>query len=214
MSTSKFPERHERVQGHSFRFIASDNSLISNKKPFILFFHGFSFSLDDWRKTGTLERVQSLGYPFVALDLPSGKASKSDHISYEKVADCIPIIDEFLEKIDAFAAGKTIIIGPSMGGGFALVYAIAHPEKVAGLVLVSPSLNSIEEQELENLETPTMLVWGERDNVFPLEEYGKQLKNTLPHAKLVIIKGAGHAAYLDKHEEFNELLSDFLEELA
>jgi pimeloyl-ACP methyl ester carboxylesterase len=188
----------------------------------VLFFHGFSLSLDDWKKTGTFDCLVSAGYPsFLALDLPSGKSSKSDKINFQNVSECIPVIDELLEKVGFFPWEKgnakrrqAVIIGPSMGGDFALAYAIAHPDKVAGLVLVGPTLKFIGDEDLENLQTPTLLVWGEKDNIFPLEEYGRQLKNKLPHAKLLIIKGAGHTAYLDKPEEFNDLLVDFLEEIS
>jgi 4,5:9,10-diseco-3-hydroxy-5,9,17-trioxoandrosta-1(10),2-diene-4-oate hydrolase len=58
-----------------------------------------------------------------------------------------------------------------------------------------------------------LLVWGEWDRVFPLDEYGKPLKEILPRAKLVVIKQAGHGAYLDRPDEFNELLLDFLSEV-
>ena len=57
---------------------------------------------------------------------------------------------------------------------------------------------------------PVLLVWGERDTVFPLEEYGKPLKERLPRANLVVVKQAGHGAYLDKPVEFNQLLLDFI----
>jgi len=101
-----------------------------------------------------------------------------------------------------------------MGGGFALSYAIAHPDKVAGLVLVGPLLSSIADEDLGNLQTPTLLVWGEKDDLFPVDDYGRELKNKLPRSKLLIIKGASHSAYLDKPDVFNDLLLDFLEEIS
>jgi len=225
MSEINSSDRYEGTQGHSIRYYVGGDQGETKVAPIsklgVLFFHGFSFSLDDWKKTGTFDRISTAGYPaFIALDLPSGKSSKSDKFNFQSVSECIPVIDEFLEKVGFFAEKdsrkrrQTVIIGPSMGGGFALAYAIAHQDKVAGLVLISPSLKSIADEDLENLQTPTLLVWGEKDNVFPLEEHGRQLKNKLPHAKLIIIKGAGHAAYLDKPEEFNDLLVDFLEEIS
>ena len=103
-----------------------------------------------------------------------------------------------------------------MGGGFALAYALSRPKRVGALVLVSPSAYRIAEQEkskLSGLDVPVLLVWGERDTVFPLEEYGKPLRETLPRAKLRIVKQAGHGAYLDKPDEFNELLLEFISEV-
>jgi len=209
-------DKYLTVRGHSFRYF-TEKSKNNNKGICVLFFHGFSFSLDDWKKTGTTERIVDAGYSALAMDLPSGRASKSDKISYHKVSECIPIIDEFLEKANFFSPEKkAVIIGPSMGGGFALEYAMMFPQKVEGLVLVSPSLKSIDEErlEVELSKIPVMLVWGDRDNVFPLEECGRPLKEKLARSKLLVIKGAGHAAYLDKPEEFNDLLYDFLDELS
>ena len=54
---------------------------------------------------------------------------------------------------------------------------------------------------------------GRESRVFPLDEYGRPLKETLPRAKLLVMKQAGHGAYLDKPDEFNELLLDFLSEV-
>ena len=116
----------------------------------------------------------------------------------------------------SIAPGEWIaIVGPSMGGGFALAYALSRPERVGALVLISPSVYRIpdeEKEKLSKLEKPVLLVWGDRDRVFPFDEYGKPLKETLPPAKLVIVEQAGHGVYLDKPNEFNELLVDFLSE--
>ena len=48
------------------------------------------------------------------------------------------------------------------------------------------------------------------------KEYGEKSANDLmniPESKVHVIKGAGHACYLQNPEEFNEVLRNFLEEL-
>lgn len=60
---------------------------------------------------------------------------------------------------------------------------------------------------------PVLLIWGDKDTLFPVEEYGKALKNQLSRSKLLILKDAGHAVYLEKPSEFNELLVDFLSDI-
>ncbi len=182
-----------------------------NKKSSIVLFHGNAFSLDNWASIGTLELLTKEGFDVYAVDLPAGRGSKSSKVEKEKVQDYVPILEGIFAKL---AIGDTstsmVLIGPSMGGGFALAYSIAHPEAVSALVLISPSLRTIEESSLSVLEMPVLLIWGDRDNVFPLENYGKDLKNQFPHAKLIILKGAGHPAYIDKTNEFHEILLDFL----
>jgi homoserine acetyltransferase len=93
---------------------------------------------------------------------------------------------------------------------------LSRPKRVGALILIGPSVYRIpneEKRKLSGLEIPVLLIWGERDRVFPFDEYGKPLKETLPHAKLAIVKQAGHGAYLDKPDQFNELLVDFVSEV-
>jgi pimeloyl-ACP methyl ester carboxylesterase len=185
----------------------------------VVLFHGNALSLDSWKKTKTLEELSSKGYRVFAIDLPAGKGSKSDKISPKVLKSNPDRIIALLDKLfDALGVGDSpfAIVGPSMGGGFAIAYALSRPKRAGALVLVSPSIFRLAEQEkgrLSSLDVPVLLIWGERDRVFPLEEYGEPLKETLPHAKLLVIKEAGHGAYLDKPYEFNELLLDFLAEV-
>ena len=183
--------------------------------PLVVLFHGASFSLDDWVRIGTVDMLCDNGYSSIAIDLPRGKNSKSDKISMPNISDYIPIIEEALRSLGLNNAGsKMVLIGPSMGGAFALSFALERKDSVQGLVLISPSTSGINEEDLESIDIPTMLIWGERDNVFPVETHAKELKDRLSKSKLLIIKGAGHAAYLDKPAEFHELLLDFLEEIS
>lgn len=188
----------------------------SEGKPSVVFFHGYSFSLDNWLEIGTLDLLSKKGFQVFAIDLPSGKASKSDKMRKDDKMAAAPLIKKILDSIRVDLNGKSqiVMIGPSMGGGFALAYAITYPESVAGLVLISPSLKSIDEVSISDLKMPVLLIWGDKDNVFPVNEFGQNLKKSLMRSKLIILKGAGHAAYLDKPEEFHEILADFLEEIS
>ena len=154
-----------------------------------------------------------------AIDLPAGKGSMSDKLTPKVLKTnperMIEILDKTFDALD-FGGSPFAIVGPSMGGGFALAYALARPKRVAALVLVSPSVYRIPVEvkgKLSSLGMPILLVWGDSDRVFPLEEYGRPLKDTLPSAKLSVVKQAGHGVYLDKPHEFNELLLGFLDEV-
>ena len=215
------PEDSIKIEGLSIRYWSNVGGLDGDdkKRRTVVLFHGNAFSLDSWKKTKTLEKLSSRGYRVFAVDLPAGKGSMSDKLS-PKVLKNNPdrIIAVFDGLFDALDVGDSpfAIVGPSMGGGFALAYALSRPIRVGALVLVSPSVYRISEEEkskLTGLDIPVLLVWGEWDRVFPLDEYGKPLKETLPCAKLVVLKQAGHGAYLDKPDEFNELLLDFLSEV-
>jgi pimeloyl-ACP methyl ester carboxylesterase len=177
----------------------------------VAFFHGYSFSLDDWKRIGTLEYLSKKGHPVYAVDLPDGKTSRSDKIMRGDSRVFNEILEKAFKKLGLHGT-KFFLVGPSMGGGCALSYALKNPSDIAGLVLISPSTQKFE--ETERLKVPVLLIWGERDNVYPIAEYGKPLKDKLPNSKLIILKGAGHAAYLDKTEEFDELIEDFFQEVS
>jgi len=214
------PEDIVKIEGLSIRYWTNVGGLVGDdkKRKTVVLFHGNALSLDSWKKTKTLEVLSSKGYRVFAIDLPAGKGSMSDKLSPETLKNnpdrIITVLDELFEALDVGDSPFTIV-GPSMGGGFALAYALSRPKRVSALLLASPSVYRISEQEkskLSGLDIPVLLVWGESDRVSPLDEYGKPLKETLPRAKLLVLKQAGHGAYLDKPDEFNELLLDFLSE--
>ncbi len=63
---------------------------------------------------------------------------------------------------------------------------------------------------LGRIQAPTLVVTGERDStVDPVRQ--RLLAEGIPGARQVIIPGAGHAVSVDRAEEFNRVLVDFLE---
>jgi pimeloyl-ACP methyl ester carboxylesterase len=64
--------------------------------------------------------------------------------------------------------------------------------------------------KLSLVQAPTLLVWGERDAIVPLE-IGKRLCRHLPaNNSIVVIKGAGHNPMWDRPRAFNQVVEDFL----
>ena len=207
--------RFVTVDGARMRVRTSPDLGKEFSKPIVLLFHGYSFSLDVWESIGTFDALSRHGIPYIAIDLPKGKATKSEKIEKKELADYVPLLTDLIRELGVnLDKSKFVIIGPSMGGAFALAFALKNTAKVLGLVLIAPSLSGVNEESLKNLEIPVLLVWGDRDNVFPVEQYGRELKQALPQSKLLIIKGARHPAYLDRPQEFHELLFDFIEEIS
>lgn len=56
---------------------------------------------------------------------------------------------------------------------------------------------------------PMLLVWGKADAAVPLS-VGEQSATTLTGARLLAVDGAGHLPYLERAEEFNGLVAEFL----
>ena len=61
------------------------------------------------------------------------------------------------------------------------------------------------------IKAPTLLVWGERDNLVPVAA-GEAMKTLIPGARLEVIEGAGHVLMWDHPRTFNRLVLDFLRE--
>jgi len=62
---------------------------------------------------------------------------------------------------------------------------------------------------LKALTMPTLIIWGSRDRVVPLE-HGALMARHIPHARLAVIRAAGHMPFAQKPDEFNRLVLAFL----
>lgn len=68
------------------------------------------------------------------------------------------------------------------------------------------------EDKLDQISCPTLLVWGKEDRVTPLfvgEKFNKLIKSS----SLVIVDECGHAPMMEKPEEFNDILDEFISTL-
>ena len=65
---------------------------------------------------------------------------------------------------------------------------------------------------LAEIRVPTLLIHGEADRRSPLES-AREMKETIPDSRLVVISGAGHQVNMEASHRFNEELSHFLEAL-
>jgi pimeloyl-ACP methyl ester carboxylesterase len=57
---------------------------------------------------------------------------------------------------------------------------------------------------------PTLLVWGERDPIIPVE-HAYSTHEEIPHSRLEVLEGAGHFPYRDDPRRFAKVLSDFVD---
>lgn len=62
---------------------------------------------------------------------------------------------------------------------------------------------------LNDITAPILLVWGEHDSLVP-PALGDILRQELQHARLLILKKAGHISMYDQPEEFNAAVLAFL----
>lgn len=163
------------------------------------------------------------------------------------------------------------LLGNSLGGHVALVYASKHPEKVQTLTLTGSSglyentmgqsyprkgnIDYVRERveytfydpktatdelvnecfsivndrmktlkilslaksairhnmakDLPSMKMPTCLIWGKQDNITP-PEVGEEFHELMPNSELFWMDKCGHAAMMEKPEEFNEVYESWL----
>jgi pimeloyl-ACP methyl ester carboxylesterase len=96
----------------------------------VVLVHGFAASVHAWRPW--IDRLGS-DYRFVAIDLPGHGLTQTPKDYRASLDNNVALVDALADKLrlDRFVLG-----GNSMGGGVALSYALAHPERLTGLVLV------------------------------------------------------------------------------
>lgn len=64
------------------------------------------------------------------------------------------------------------------------------------------------EQDAHLIEKPTLLIWGENDNVIPRKN-GEKLYDRILNSRLVILKKCGHVPPEEKPELFTDLVVEF-----
>lgn len=65
---------------------------------------------------------------------------------------------------------------------------------------------------VQEIELPTLVICGTEDTQTPVR-YSEYLANKIPGAKLKIIEGATHSVALEKPDEVNQAIGDFLSSL-
>ncbi len=61
----------------------------------------------------------------------------------------------------------------------------------------------------EQIKTPALLIWGEKDDVTPLEE-GERLSKLISGSRLKVLRGAGHFVHREQPREVAQYMSEFI----
>ena len=64
-------------------------------------------------------------------------------------------------------------------------------------------------KNLKNIENETLIIWGDQDKVYNFNQV-ECLSDNIPNSELKIIKGCSHNAHLEKPDEFNRVVWEFL----
>ena len=147
-----------------------------------------------------LAALTAAGHHVIAVDLPGYGNSESSGVPR----------DEYLHQAfgQLWPGNRFVIVSPSMSGEFSLPFVARHPDRVAGYVPVAPVGIDNHRAALERVDVPTLVVWGENDQVIPVSQ-ASVLAEALD-GETLILAGASHPCYLDRPDEFHRALLDFI----
>lgn len=91
------------------------------------------------------------------------------------------------------------------------VYATVNDRNklVKTLAIAKSAIRHNMAKDLPNMDTPTCIIWGKNDNVTP-PEVAEEFHELLPNSDLYWIDKCGHAAMMEKPNEFNTILNSWL----
>lgn len=171
----------------------------------VLFLHGGSYTSRIWADRGLLDRVSDAGHRAVAVDLPgSGDTEPTEEPAAEVLAELVE---------EVAAQGSVVLVSPSASGRYSLPLLATRPDvDLAGFVAVAPVGVAEFAPDAEIGDVPALLVWGEDDDVIPVDE-AEALQQHFTDSELVVIPDGSHAPYDDEPEAFTDTLLTFLRDL-
>ena len=235
--------------------------------PALVFAHGRGGShLSWWRQVPVFQReYRCVTFDHRGWGLTPGSGGQPEPATF--VADLEALLDHL-------GIERATLVAQSMGGVTSLGFALAHPERVNGLLLADttggigdPSVVSLladvhppedplrralsdgfikgqpeltflfgsigrmnppmplsivsglfrnpagpQASDLAGTSTPTLLVVGEEDLIFPPHVI-EAAHRLIPGSRLEVVAGAAHSTHYEQAEIFNGLLSGFLAEI-
>lgn len=95
------------------------------------------------------------------------------------------------------------------------VFAVVNDRSkgIKTVMLARSAIKHNMEKELENITAPTCIIWGKQDNVTP-PDVAEEMNRLIPNADLFWLDKCGHAAMMEKPNEFNEILLNWLEKIS
>lgn len=121
-----------------------NSNILGKGKPFI-FLHGFLGMSDNWKTLGT--KFSELGFEVHLLDQRNhGRSFHSDEFNYDLM------VKDLKNYIESHHLDAIILLGHSMGGKTAMLFAVEYPELVDKLIIadISPRYYPTHHEDILN----------------------------------------------------------------
>ena len=148
-SPSSIPAQFDAIERMSIQTVLVHDQRIAYLdvgagQPVILI-HGFGGSMWQWEQQ---QHILSQHFRVLTLDLPGAGLSDKPEIDYRPDQ----MLDFFVGFMDAVKIQQATLVGNSMGAGLAIGMALAHPTRVAKLVLI----DGLPQHVMEKLTSPSV----------------------------------------------------------
>ena len=155
-----------------------------------------------WRQGGERIAALVLADTRAGADTPEGREARDDQIRLLGEAGFDPFWEGLAPKLFAPGTDPDVVEGAR---------AIAAEQPITGLVAALEALRDRPDsrETLATINVPSLVIVGEEDALTPPSESEAMVAAT-PRARLVTLPGTGHLAALERPEEFNKAVLDFL----
>ena len=148
-SPSSIPAQFEAIERISVRTVLVLDQRIAyldvGAGPPVILIHGFGGSMWQWEHQ---QHTLSQHFRVLTLDLPGAGLSDKPDIDYRPDQ----MLDFFVGFMDAVKIPQATLVGNSMGAGLAIGMVLAHPTRVAKLVLI----DGLPQHVMEKLTSPSV----------------------------------------------------------
>ena len=170
----------------------------------VVFLHGFSFHAETWVEIGLFDELAK-NYHVYSFDMPYGPKSRSDKFNVESRDEYAVFLHDMLR---AIGIDEPILLGASISGEVTLRYLISGYRARAAIVVGPVGIKTLSTKR-GKITVPLLASWGEKDDISPPDN-ANILADYAKNSEVNILKGAGHACYLDNPDEFKTIVKDFL----
>ncbi len=148
-SPSSIPTQFDAIERMSIHTVLVHDQRIAyldvGAGPPVILIHGFGGSMWQWEHQ---QHALSQHFRVLTLDLPGAGLSDKPEIDYRPDQ----MLDYFVGFMDAVKIPQATLVGNSMGAGLAIGMALAHPTRVAKLVLI----DGLPQHVMEKLTSPSV----------------------------------------------------------
>lgn len=148
-SPSSIPTQFDAIERMSIHTVLVHDQRIAyldvGTGPPVILIHGFGGSMWQWEQQ---QHTLSQHFRILTLDLPGAGLSDKPEIDYRPDQ----MLDFFVGFMDAVKIQQATLVGNSMGAGLAIGMALAHPTRVAKLVLI----DGLPQHVMEKLTSPSV----------------------------------------------------------